>query len=446
MEQSKRDYICGVLFSRSVRSSFASLSLVPKALPSPDETRTTHSESDRPRNDECPILVRLQFFENVTELRSFCRKIYKLGDMLRIQISNENSRWREVGSQCETEWGKARLVVDLASVDQAERNIEIVAAKYWDMTRCQMWQKRCLPKKDGQRQKRSEENMPTTTNLGAAEGLRSGDSNDEKHGHGGGVGKRLQGEMVANFLLNAMINKLISQESRNSEGFHASSNWTTLSSEVSVEATSRARNILNAGSGVLDAAGGSGHVSMALGCLGIQSTVVDPRPGCGKLPGRDRKVWNRALRSKSSTLPDRNDERHAQVVICQPVVPYRSFRGWFGSPPTGIDTSFRHPDKAALPVCDESGELLANCSAIIALHPDECTGSIVDIAVKNRIPFAIVPCCVFCRLFPNRKIPGSGNVVSSYEDLLDYLMSKHESIRRTQLPFQGKNIVLWSTF
>jgi hypothetical protein len=35
-------------------------------------------------------------------------------------------------------------------------------------------------------------------------------------------------------------------------------------------------------------------------------------------------------------------------------------------------------------------ELLANCTAIVALHPDEATGIIVETAVKHRIPFVVV--------------------------------------------------------
>jgi hypothetical protein len=37
-------------------------------------------------------------------------------------------------------------------------------------------------------------------------------------------------------------------------------------------------------------------------------------------------------------------------------------------------------------------------------------------------------------------------VVSSYEDLVEYLIEQDSSIQQTQLPFEGKNNVLWSTF
>ena len=451
--------VCGVLFSRSVRSSFASLSLVPSAVtsisllqPLDDVTIPPQQQSEEIQKDEeHPILVRVQFFEHVTELRSHCRRTFKLGDMIRIRIQHDNAKWQEIGAECDTEWGKPRLVVDLASIDQAKQSIEIVSTKYWNITKCQEWQKRCLPRKDNKSQKRQRQRELKSTqsrHCGFEENCtcEREDANDSKHGHAGGLGKRLMGEMLANFLLNAIIDKHFDQDKPHEARSHSTSNWEVLQLEQTSDSVSRAKQILNTGSGVLDVAGGSGHVSMALGCLGVQSTVVDPRSGCGKLPGRDRKIWNRALRNSNSTSQDRNSHEGQTLLVCQPVVPYRAFRGWFGTPPSGIDTSFRHPDEEALPVCNESSNLLANCSAIIGLHPDEAAGKIVDVAVKNRIPFVIVPCCVFCRLFPNRLMPRNGKVVSSYEDLLEYLMSKHESIRKAQLPFQGKNIVLWSTF
>jgi hypothetical protein len=230
---------------------------------------------------------------------------------------------------------------------------------------------------------------------------------------------------------------------------------------TNTNAYQRAIEKLNAGTGVVDAAGGSGHVSMALGMAGISSTVVDPRENVGKLPGRDRKIWNRAIRSQQSPRPlpppasaitNRTPTTDAeQIPYCQPVtaVQYGTMRAWFGAPPDGVDGTFRQPDKPSeeLPVCAVDHPLLSTCSAIIALHPDEATDAIVDTAVAKRIPFVIVPCCVFFRLFPNRRKPGSkAEPVSTHADLLEYLMAKDESIQRTTLPFQGANVVLWSRF
>eukprot|EP00957_Ditylum_brightwellii_P192609 14664736-Ditylum_brightwellii.AAC.1 len=59
-----------------------------------------------------------------------------------------------------------------------------------------------------------------------------------------------------------------------------------------------AKQKLSSGSGVIDVAGGSGHVSLALAYMGIPSTVIDPRVNVGRLPSRDRKIYNKALRKQ----------------------------------------------------------------------------------------------------------------------------------------------------
>ena len=85
------------------------------------------------------------------------------------------------------------------------------------------------------------------------------------------------------------------------------------------------------------------------------------------------------------------------------------------------------------------------CSAVVALHPDEATGAIVDFCVRARKPFVIVPCCVFARLFPERRT-AAGTTVATRSELIDYLVSKDCAIQTTELPFQGANIALWATF
>lgn len=269
--------------------------------------------------------------------------------------------------------------------------------------------------------------------------------------------------------------------------------------------------------GVLDVAGGCGHVSMALGLLGIQSTVIDPLENVGKLPNRDHKVWNRSMKKMwNEEQCNKNNDNNYDNVYCQPVTTmikprkirqYQTLRAWFGIPPN--DNDFRTPDchRNDIPIIVASSNdttekeqqqsnliILQNISskitAIVALHPDEATDSIVDIAVELMIPFCIVPCCVFGRLFPHRrkgilsqqqqhqinsslflsiennnnnnelqsnKISNDSNgimvnnnttndAVSSYTDLLDYLQAKHPSIQRTNLPFKGSNVILWSTY
>jgi hypothetical protein len=96
-------------------------------------------------------------------------------------------------------------------------------------------------------------------------------------------------------------------------------------------------------------------------------------------------------------------------------------------------------------MCSSDG-LLSQCRAIIALHPDEATDDICDFAVANKIPFLIVPCCVFSRLFPYRRKKYSDEPVATYEDLIEFLVEKHPSIRISKLDFDGSNLALWSTF
>ena len=177
-----------------------------------------------------------------------------------------------------------------------------------------------------------------------------------------GAGKRLQAEKVADLLLHMFAEM---SKSSNSD-------------------TDAARQLLSSGSGVIDAAGGSGFVSFALSMRGVKSTVVDPRRSAGCLPRRDRKSLRKALQRRPGE-----------------VVQFDVFRAWFGEKPTGADFDFDGGEDGFIPVCSsDSGDgLLSSCSAVVALHPDEATGAIVEWAVRARKPFLVVPCCVFSRLF-----------------------------------------------
>lgn len=297
----------------------------------------------------------------------------------------------------------------------------------------------------------------------------------------------------------------------------------------------RAIQYLSSGTGVIDAAGGSGHVSLALAIRGTKSTVVDPRENVGKLPSRDRKLFRKlrkrfnsaisdektkaAFESKDSikSLEDRmvKDNSSNELLSSRIVEPieFATLRAWFSNKPKGVDVQFREGQNLAsenvknipsmsevddratdynssVPICSmcSPDRLLPNCSAIIALHPDEATGSIVEFAVKHRIPFVVIPCCVFSRLFPMRfkPLPNSTNnviknevsktntrdavfegsyatgidvstspkddrkinmeVVSTYNDLIDYLVDKDSSIKVTPLNFDGANLAVWSVF
>lgn len=90
------------------------------------------------------------------------------------------------------------------------------------------------------------------------------------------------------------------------------------------------------------------------------------------------------------------------------------------------------------PLC----KILSEASMIVGIHPDQVTDAIVDIAIHFRVPFVVIPCCVFSKMFPSRRLK-SGGEVRSYTDLISYLMEKHKNIRQDTLPFAGRNTVLY---
>jgi hypothetical protein len=304
--------------------------------------------------------------------------------------------------------------------------------------------------------------------------------------HGRVVAKRTQGEYLANFLIHMMTYKITIEGSRPIQQADPSSSWHHIPpSALSYDNNNNTSlfdipqgtmNLLNQGTGVLDVAGGSGHVSMALSLRGITSTIVDPRPHVGMLPRRDRKFFakrqqqqqqqqQRVLvvqgkaeedqplspvdsmpvtdRPNSDDDNDRNNNNGSSHIqrpyTTNAPVEFQTFRAWFG-PPTEW-----HRHGECQQVCTVEHALVRNCSAIVALHPDEATDAIVDMAVQLRIPFCIVPCCVFARWYPHRRLRNR-NPVHTYQDLLDYLQEKDDSIQRSILPFEGANTILWSTF
>lgn len=162
---------------------------------------------------------------------------------------------------------------------------------------------------------------------------------------------------------------------------------------------------LNEGTGVCDVAGGRGDLSFELACArGVRCVLVDPRP---QQPRKQH--WKRLARSGGHVaLP-----RHVQSCV--------------------------GPEFGA--VSAEEREVLRASSAFVGMHPDEATEWIVDTALRERRPFAVVPCCVFADLFARRT--ADGRSVTTYEAFLAYLLAKDPSIQRDWLPFEGRNCVLY---
>lgn len=86
-----------------------------------------------------------------------------------------------------------------------------------------------------------------------------------------------------------------------------------------------------------------------------------------------------------------------------------------------------------------------DCQLVIGMHPDEATDPIVEISLRRNKPFAIVPCCVYWRLFPHRRTR-DGEQVRSVEQLGEYLvdLAPKGKIRKAELDFPGRNTVLYT--
>ena len=91
---------------------------------------------------------------------------------------------------------------------------------------------------------------------------------------------------------------------------------------------------------------------------------------------------------------------------------------------------------------DEARHMLRSCTLITGLHVDQAAGDLVEFALQNAIPFAVVPCCTYQSEFPRRKL-SDGTRVSTYEQLCNWLQERDENIQRAELPFDGKNTVLY---
>jgi hypothetical protein len=165
-------------------------------------------------------------------------------------------------------------------------------------------------------------------------------------------------------------------------------------------------DFLASGNGVLDVAGGKGKVSIELSVQGnVQCTIVDP-----------------LVRKHGEKLEKRDAKRIRKLDAPHPVLLPREFNS------TNFVDEFRH--------------LLDGMSVIIGLHPDQPTEDILDVALLCDKPFAIIPCCVFPCFFPLRTLP-CGSFVQSYDQFLEYLLLKDARLRRRELPFEGKNVVIY---
>ena len=135
--------------------------------------------------------------------------------------------------------------------------------------------------------------------------------------------------------------------------------------------------------------------------------------------------------TKQGLVPSRGDE-------CGP----RSSESWSGHE---LGTDSRQPcTELEHMSARQVWERLSACSAVLGMHPDGATEAIVDFALACDKPFAVVPCCVYSSQFPKRR-DANNRQVTSYSQLVKFLVDKApDRICVAALPFEGKNLVVYS--
>ena len=88
--------------------------------------------------------------------------------------------------------------------------------------------------------------------------------------------------------------------------------------------------------------------------------------------------------------------------------------------------------------------LLRSCVLVLGMHPDQGAGEAAEFAIARQLPWAVIPCCVYAREFPRRRLK-DGSRVTKYEHLLQWLRELHPGTREVQLGFEGRNVCVYMT-
>lgn len=116
---------------------------------------------------------------------------------------------------------------------------------------------------------------------------------------------------------------------------------------------------------------------------------------------------------------------------------------------------------------EEAVHALRHCSLVVGLHPDQATEEILQFVCASKKACVIVPCCVFPRLFPHRRLlspvspdatesvtaadscstdsTSAGTHVLTYSALIQYCQQQlGHGARTVCLPFEGANQLVYS--
>lgn len=87
-------------------------------------------------------------------------------------------------------------------------------------------------------------------------------------------------------------------------------------------------------------------------------------------------------------------------------------------------------------------EMIKKSSLIIGMHPDEATDYIIFTAMKNNKKFAVVPCCVFPKIFTNRFL-ANGDFVNDYPKYVKFIQEKVPNHKTDFLEIIGRNKIIY---
>ena len=196
---------------------------------------------------------------------------------------------------------------------------------------------------------------------------------------------------------------------------------------------------INRDGGVFDIAGGRGDLSFQLTAKHrIKCTLVDPRQR--KLSKYQRRYIRKTKKdskrkfqsdhlenSNGCVSKKRRGETTSNKSANTKFADDQLMDDFLGQHIQGtFDSSFRLPNDGSKPI-------------IVGMHPDQATEHIVDVALTNKLSFAIVPCCVF-------PVGASKqDKTMSFDAWCKYLCDKADDIKSDFLNFTGANRVIYRT-